>query len=63
MKRVGEVSYELELTTKLVVVHLVFHILILMKRVGDRAPIVTSECVVMKYSLSYKEVHIEIIHH
>ena len=39
MKRIGKVSYELELTADLVVVHLVFHISLLKMCVGDPASI------------------------
>ncbi|WMV09616.1 hypothetical protein MTR67_003001 [Solanum verrucosum] len=63
MKRVGNVAYELELPTKLATVHLVFQISLLKKCVGDPASIVPLESVVVKDSLTYEEVPVEIIGH
>ncbi|WMV30409.1 hypothetical protein MTR67_023794 [Solanum verrucosum] len=42
LKRVGKVAYELELPKKLAAMHLVFHISLLMKCVGDPTSIVPS---------------------
>ena len=42
LKRYGKVSYELELPTKLAVVHPVFHISLLKKCMGDPTSIVPS---------------------
>lgn len=52
-KRVGEVSYEFELPTKLEVVSLIFHILFLIKFVGDQASIVPLVCVIRKTNINY----------
>ena len=56
MKRVGKVAYELELPTKLAVVHPVFHISLLKKCVGDPASVVPLESVGVKDSLSYEDI-------
>ena len=54
LTRVGDMAYELELLAELVVVHLVFHISLLKKCVGDLASIVPLESVVMKDSLNLR---------
>ncbi|WMV58781.1 hypothetical protein MTR67_052166, partial [Solanum verrucosum] len=61
LKRVGKVAYELELPTEIATVHLVFHILLLKKCVGDPASIVPLESVAVKDSLTYEEVPVEIL--
>lgn len=61
MKKVGKVAYELELPAELAVVHLVFHISLLKKCVGDPASIVSLESVAVKDSLSYEDVPVEIL--
>ncbi|WMV29585.1 hypothetical protein MTR67_022970 [Solanum verrucosum] len=61
LKRVGKVAYELELPTELAAVNPVFHISLLRKCVGDPATIVPLESVVVKDSLTYEEVPIEIL--
>ncbi|WMV45423.1 hypothetical protein MTR67_038808 [Solanum verrucosum] len=60
-KRVGNVSYELELPAELAGVHPVFHISLLKKCVGNPASIVPLESVVVKDSLTYEEVPGEIL--
>ena len=60
-KRVGKVAYELELPAQLATVHQVFHILLLKKCVGDPASVEPLESVVVKDSLSYKDVPVEIL--
>jgi len=55
------VAYELELPTELAAVHPIFHISLLKKCVGDPASIVPLESVVVKDSLTYKEVLVEIL--
>ena len=45
MKRVGKVAYELEFPGELAAVHLVFHISLLKKCVGDPVSIVPLESV------------------
>ena len=61
MKRVGKVTYELELSATLATVHPVFHISLLKKCVGDPASIVPLESVAVKNSLSYDNVPVEIL--
>ena len=61
MKMIGKVKYELELVADLAAVHPVFHILLLKKCVGDPASIVSLESVVVKYSLYYEDVPVEIL--
>ena len=61
MKKVGKVTYELELPTNLAAVHPVFHISLLKKCVGDPASIVPLDSVVVKDSLSYEDVPVEIL--
>ncbi|WMV42057.1 hypothetical protein MTR67_035442 [Solanum verrucosum] len=61
LKRLGKVAYDLEMPTELTVVHPVFHISLLKKCVGDPASIVPLESVVIKDSLTYKEVPVEIL--
>lgn len=57
----GKVSDELELLTKLAAVHLIIHILLLKKCVGDPTSIIPLESVVVKYTLTYKEVLVKIL--
>ena len=61
LKRIGKVAYELELPADLAAVHPVFHISLLKKCVGDPASIVPLESVVVKDSLSYEDVPVEIL--
>ena len=61
LKRIGKVTYELELPAKLAAVHPVFHILILKRCVGDQYSIVKLKSVVVKDSLSYEDVPVEIL--
>ncbi|XP_069144094.1 uncharacterized protein [Solanum lycopersicum] len=61
MKRVGKVVYKLELSVELATVHPVFHISPLKKCVGDPASVVPLETMVVKDSLSYKDIPVEIL--
>ncbi|WMV37997.1 hypothetical protein MTR67_031382 [Solanum verrucosum] len=61
LKRVGKVAYELEVPTELAAVHPIFHISLLKKCVGDPTSIVPLEIVVMKDSLTYEEVPVDIL--
>ena len=56
LKRVGKVEYQLELQVELAAVHPVFHILLLIKFVGNPASTVPLLSVAMKYSHSYEDV-------
>ncbi|WMV58942.1 hypothetical protein MTR67_052327 [Solanum verrucosum] len=55
-KRIGNIAYELELPQDLVAVHLVFHISMLKKCMGDSSLIIPTEDSVIKDSLSYEEI-------
>ena len=55
-------SYELEFLTELAAPHLVFHILLLKKCVGDQTSIVPLESVVVKDRLTYEEVPVDILY-
>ena len=61
MKRVGKVDYELELPAELAMVHSFFHISLLKNCVGDPTSIVPLESVVVKDSLTYEDVLVEIL--
>ncbi|WMV50527.1 hypothetical protein MTR67_043912 [Solanum verrucosum] len=61
LKRIGKVAYELELPADLAAVYPVFHISLLKKCVGDPASVVPLKIVVIKDSLSYEDVPIEIL--
>ena len=59
LKRLGKVAYELDLPAELCVVHLIFHISLLKKFVGDPTSIIPLESVAEKDSLTYEEVPVE----
>ena len=61
LKRVGKVTYELELPAKLAAVHPVFNISLLNKCLGYLASLVPLESVAVKDSLSYEDLPIEIL--
>jgi len=55
LKRIGKVTYELAL------IHLVFHVSILKKYIGDPTSIIPLEGLGFDESLSYEEVQVKII--
>ena len=61
LKRIGKVTYGLELPAKLAVVHPVFHISLLKKCVGDPPSIVPLDSVAVKDSLSNENLPIKIL--
>ena len=54
-------SYDLELPAELAAVHPVFHLSLLKKCVGNPASVVPLDSVVVKDSLSYEDVSVEIL--
>ncbi|KAK4729469.1 hypothetical protein R3W88_022457 [Solanum pinnatisectum] len=60
-KRVGSVAYELELPQELAAVHLVFHVSMLKKCMGDSSLIIPTENIGIKDSLSYEEISVRIL--
>ncbi|WMV08811.1 hypothetical protein MTR67_002196 [Solanum verrucosum] len=62
LRRVGRVSYELDLPNDLATVHPVFHVSMLKNCVGDPTSIVSLEGLGVDKSLSYEEVPFEILH-
>ncbi|WMV19429.1 hypothetical protein MTR67_012814 [Solanum verrucosum] len=61
LRRIGKVVYGLDLPNDLASVHLVFHVSLLKKCVGDPMSIVPLESLGIKKSLSYEEVLVEIL--
>ncbi|WMV14089.1 hypothetical protein MTR67_007474 [Solanum verrucosum] len=61
LKRVGKVAYELDLPNELAPVHLVFHVSMLKKCIGDPVSIIPLEGLGVDESLSYIEVPVEIL--
>jgi len=61
LRKIGKVVYELELPAELASVHPIFHILLLKKCVGDPTSIVPLESMVVKDSLTYEDVPVEIL--
>ncbi|WMV41851.1 hypothetical protein MTR67_035236 [Solanum verrucosum] len=59
-KRIGNVAYELELPQEIAAVHLVFHVSMLKKYMGDPSLIIPTEDIGIKDSLSYEEIHVQI---
>ncbi|WMV38041.1 hypothetical protein MTR67_031426 [Solanum verrucosum] len=61
LRHIGKVYYELYLPNDLASVHLVFHVSMLKKCVGDTTSIVPLESLGIKESLSYEEVLVEFL--
>ncbi|MCF8701945.1 hypothetical protein L3054_11220, partial [Corynebacterium sp. MC-10] len=61
IKRVGQVAYELELPQELSMVHLIFHVSMLQKCIGDPSCITPIEDVQVTEDLTYEEVPITIL--
>ncbi|XP_070031965.1 uncharacterized protein [Nicotiana tomentosiformis] len=61
LRRIVQVAYELELPQELAVVHLVFHVSILKKFMGDPSLVVPTKIIGVKYSLTYKEILVSIL--
>ncbi|WMV14397.1 hypothetical protein MTR67_007782 [Solanum verrucosum] len=59
LRRIGKIAYELELPNDLASMHLVFHVSLLKKCVGDLTTIVSLESLGVKESLSYEKVPVE----
>ncbi|WMV58020.1 hypothetical protein MTR67_051405 [Solanum verrucosum] len=60
-KRVGNVSYELELPQELAAIYPVFHISMLKKCMGDPSLIIPTEDIGIKDNLSYEEIPVQIL--
>ncbi|XP_049389197.1 uncharacterized protein LOC125853525 [Solanum stenotomum] len=60
-KRVDKVAYEFDLPSELATVHLVFHVSMLKKCLGDPSLIVPTENIGIKDNLSYENVTIQIL--
>ena len=61
LQRIGNVAYELKLHQDLASVHLVFHVSMLKKYLGDAASILPVEGLGVDENLSYEEVPVEIL--
>lgn len=55
----GKVAYDLELSSDFIAVHLVFHVTLLKKRIGEPVSFIPFENISVKYSLSNEEVPVE----
>ncbi|WMV24283.1 hypothetical protein MTR67_017668 [Solanum verrucosum] len=62
-KRIGNVAYELKLPQELEAFHPVFHISMLKKYMRDPSLIIPTEDIGIKNSLSYEEIHVQILDH
>ncbi|WMV25038.1 hypothetical protein MTR67_018423 [Solanum verrucosum] len=61
LKRIGKVPDELDLPNELVLIHLVFHVSMLKKCIGDPVSIIPLEGLGVDENLSYEEVPVEIL--
>ena len=62
LQRVGKVSYELRLPSKLVLIYLVFHVSMLKKCISDPEFILPIEGLGVEENLSYEEDPVEILY-
>ncbi|XP_075111346.1 uncharacterized protein LOC107794075 [Nicotiana tabacum] len=60
-QRIGQVAYRLELPPEMSFVHLVFHVSMLKKVVGDSSTIVPIEAIEVNEELSYEEISVAIL--
>ncbi|WMV20145.1 hypothetical protein MTR67_013530 [Solanum verrucosum] len=60
-KRIGKVTYELELPQELAAVHPVFHVSMVKKCMGDPALIIPTKKIGINDSLSYEEIPVQIL--
>ena len=60
LQRVGKVAYELRLPSEFASVHLIFHVSMHKKRVGDPKSILHINCLGVKDNLSYEEIPVQI---
>ena len=61
LRKIGAVAYELEFPASLGFVHLVFHVSMLKKCIGDHSLVLPVEGIKVTDSLSYEEEPIEIL--
>ncbi|XP_075103947.1 uncharacterized protein LOC142178428 [Nicotiana tabacum] len=61
LRRIGHVTFELELPQELDDVHLVFHVSMLKKFMGDSSLVVPTEIIGVKDNLSYEEIPVAIL--
>lgn len=61
LKRVQKVAYELKLPNELTVVHMMFHVSMLKKCIGDPVSVIPLEVIWLSKKLSYEDVPIEIL--
>ncbi|XP_060182492.1 uncharacterized protein LOC132612186 [Lycium barbarum] len=62
LRRFGQVAYELELPQDMIVVHLVFHVSMSRKSVGDPSLVIPTDSTTVNDSLTYEEVPVAILH-
>ena len=61
LSRVGKVAYEVELHAESSTIHPIFHVSILKKHIGDSVVVDHSESADILNSLSFDEIHVEIL--